>query len=715
MPGRSRLVLAGIGTLGLTAAVAQLALFRELLGAASGNELTLGVSLGCWLSLTAVGTWLGGPIGRSRHPSRLLAVALVAASLLPLAAVLGLRGLRDRFYLRGAELDPIATILVCALVLGPFCIASGMLLGAGSRVLQQAGLPGATGRVYAMDSVGAIVGAAVFTFGLGPHVDHAALLCWPVAVCCGFCALVGWRRRAGVLIAVGVAGMVTMAAAGLWDGLDRISTAWQHTADVVYRGISPYGRLVVTQRAGQLTFYENGAPVLFTANAVATEEIAHYALAQRANARSVLLIGGAVAGVGRDVFRHPGIREITAVELDPRIVSAGRKLVPENMADPRMHLITGDGRQFVLHTKQRFDAVLIALPDPSTFQLNRFYTAEFFAAVHRVLQPGGVLAFATGRYENYLSVESRQLIASAHATADGVFRHVAVIPGTRVFFIASDRPLRRDIAEALESEQVEPAYVNRHFLDAMLTPDRLTDIDGAARGAAPVNSDLRPVLSLLELRYWLSQYRFPAFGLLAAFGLLLAMGIVRLAPVPRMIFAGGFAGSALELTLLVTVQVCFGALYYQLGVLVTTFMVGLAAGAMLGLRSNPRSPRTVVRILGAALAGLALLFAVALPTLATLAGQLTPAPIALAAILVLTLAVAAAIGGQFTVAAKAGHTAGTRTAPRLFSADLLGAALAAVVVSTFVLPGMGLTAVCVITAGLNGLAAALSSAAHGRT
>ena len=39
-----------------------------------------------------------------------------------------------------------------------------------------------------------------------------------------------------------------------------------------------------------------------------------------------------------------------------------------------------------------FDLVIVALPDPETAALNRFFTLQFYEAVARLLRPGGVLA-----------------------------------------------------------------------------------------------------------------------------------------------------------------------------------------------------------------------------------------------------------------------------------------------------------------------------------
>src|ERR1039458_8016330 len=60
-------------------------------------------------------------------------------------------------------------------------------------------------------------------------------------------------------------------------------------------------------------------------------------------------------------------------------------------------------------------------------------------------------------------------------------------------------------------------------------------------------------------------------------------------PGPALVlFASGFAGSALEVVLLLAFQVLCGSVYHQVGVIVTVFMGGLAVGAVLTNCSSRR-------------------------------------------------------------------------------------------------------------------------------
>ena len=366
---------------------------------------------------------------------------------------------------------------------------------------------------------------------------------------------------------------------------DTFSTSLQfHGQHVLSCANSPYGRLVVTESDGQFDFIENGVPLTSTRDDQHVEETVHYAMAQRPDARKVLLVGGGISGTAKEILKY-NVSRVDYVELDPLILEFGRKYLPESLADNRIKIINTDGRLFVRQTGEKYDVVIVDVPEPSTAQLNRFYTVEFLAEVKRVLSPGGVVSFSLGHYENYVSPELARMLASASRSLKQSFQNVLVIPGGRVFFLASDGPLFGDIASRIEQQGIKTKLMNRHYLDAMLTADRMTDMQRAIAQPAALNKDFNPVLYFYHLRHWMSQFN-TGFGVLQVLLLvLLCVYLVRLRGTAFVLFASGFAGTTLEIVLLLAFQILCGSVYHQLGIIVTVFMTGLAIGAMITNRA----------------------------------------------------------------------------------------------------------------------------------
>jgi spermidine synthase len=765
--------LTAVFALGGSCVITQLALMREMLGVFAGNELVLGVVLGNWLLLMGLGASLGRWARRWEHSPGLLIGLLLFTAVVPPLQIVALRGLRQFVFLRGEAIGVVGTVLASLLVLLPYCVAAGLFLALACGALAGRGAAAGAGRVYAMDSLGGVAGGALFSFVLVRRLDHVALLGWPAALNVLAAAWLAWRARSVAAARQSAANSLsprrrrsaetplrewrawpagtlplalTLAVgAGLFAWMllarpDVSSTARQFPGQrLLFRGNSPYGRLIVTASGGQTNFIENGVVVAFTPNLEQAEESVHFALAQRPGAQRVLLIGGALSGAPREILRYR-VTALDDVELDPLVAALGRRFLPAEFNDPRLRLYEADARQFVRRAGANYDVVIVALPDPTTAQLNRFFTQEFFQEVRRVLRPGGVLSFAVGRYENYAGPELSRLLSCARQTAARSFHNVLLLPGGRTYFLASDGPLTTDLAPALERSGVATRWVTRPYLAAALAPDRLADLERAAAPAAPVNRDFAPVLYYLHLRYWASQFeggwRWPALAL----GVVAAVYWVRLRGAAGVIFASGFAGSALEMILLLTVQILTGAVYRQLAWVVTLFMAGLAVGAVAATRwlekpppgtgrsgawqsaadqageflrrsaepppgeTSRVQPSFLLCLLALGVAAFAMLLPVVLPALARLAALGAGGTAMLAIVLGFTFGLAALVGAQFPLA-NALATGGRHAAARLYTADFVGASIGALLTSVWLLPAGGVAGVGWITGGLNLLAA----------
>jgi len=235
----------------------------------------------------------------------------------------------------------------------------------------------------------------------------------------------------------------------------------------------------------------------------------------------------------------------------------------------------------------------------------------------------------------------------------------------------------------------------------MLTPDRLADMDRAISEKAVVNKDFSPVLYYYHLLYWISQFKV-RFGILGGVLLLaFAVYLFRIRAVPFAIFTTGFAASSLEVVLLVGFQILYGYVYNQLGLIVTMFMLGLAVGSFVMNRMLPRRSRRDLVKLEFSIAVYAGLLPFILMGLGHASGEVVCSLSAKVVFPLLTLGLGALVGMEFPLAGKADFERIASTAARLYTADFVGACLGAILVSTILIPVMGMVTVCLIVAGLN--------------
>ena len=692
-----------VAFVGLSAFLTQVTLMRELLGVFAGNELVFGVVLGAWLLLTGIGSSLGRLVPRLARPLDVFLAMQVVLAIVPVADVFLLRALRNVVFLRGAAVGVTETVLSCFVLLAPYCLLTGFLLTLATAIFGRGKGPQSIGDVYSLDNAGAVAGGLLFSFVLVGRLDHIQILYVPALANLVLAGLLAWLARRWLLAAVAAGATAVLAALVLWGDLDGVSLRMLYAGqgDVESRQ-SPYGNLVVTELAGQHSFWENGVPLFSTGNIAAAEEMVHYAMAQRPEANRVLLISGGVAGAVQEALKYHAA--VDYVELDPLIVQLAKEKSEEvrrSLADPRVEFIPTDGRLFVRRTGRQYDVVLVNLPDPSTSQINRMYTREFFAEVKRRLSGDGVLSFSLGEYANYFRPELQRLVAVARRTLQGQFRNVLILPTDRLCFLASDGPLTPRIAQRLRQYGIRTEWLDQSRLRDVLSPGRMADVARPSVEEPPLNTDFNPILYYYHLLDWMSRFQVRLGILEAALFVVFAVFLVRLRPVGLAVFTTGLAASALEVVLLLEFQVLFGSLYRGVGLIVAMFMLGLGIGSFWMNRVLARRGRKDLAKLVFAVA----LFAGCLPAGEVVLGGLPSGSVACAAteaaIYLLTVVLAALVGAIFPLAGKTDFESPSTTASRLYTADYLGAALGALLVSTWLIPLMGVTAVCLLVAGLS--------------
>ncbi len=172
---------------------------------------------------------------------------------------------------------------------------------------------------------------------------------------------------------------------------------------IAYRH-TPYQEIVVTRRGADMRLYLDGGLQFSTRDEYRyTESLVYPALGNGdiGGARSVLILGGGDGLAARELLRQPGVQKIVQVELDPAVIELARTTMREanggSLDNPRVNVVIGDAMTWLRGPAvDRFDAVLLDLPDPDTPVLGRLYSTEFYALVARALAPGGLMVVQAG-------------------------------------------------------------------------------------------------------------------------------------------------------------------------------------------------------------------------------------------------------------------------------------------------------------------------------
>lgn len=661
---------------GISSVVTQLLTIREFLTQFQGNEIVIALILFNWLVLGGIGTLLARIITHRLWKATITGLGWLSLFLSAFSAlqILAIRGLRDVVFIHGSSVGFYPTWLYTFFIITPFCLLLGFVLPYSLFVLRNETLdyPGAS--MYIADNIGDLSGGAVFSFALVYLVTplQAIFLAQlPLLVATYF--LFAGKRRHRPFVFLGLGLVVAVLMAGIF--FEKASLMPSEGKLVYYRE-TRYGRIAVHQDQEQFTLFEDGIPVFSNQNISIAEETIHYPLAQLNAVENILLVS-AEGGVMEELKKY-AFRSVDYVELDPEVTSVQFRfgMIKEI---PGLQVIHQDGRAFLANSKKIYDAIIVNLPEPETFQINRFYTDRFFELAKDHLSKNGVLSFSMQGFQNYLAEPKRQKFSSLYNTVSAYFKYVILLPGQKVFFLCSNRPLNTDIPAALASKGISTGYISG-FYYGNLTPERIKRLNQRIDPSTPTNLDNSPYLIRVMFSQWFSKYQTSPLGFIIAIVALTFVYLFRISREEFVLFSTGCMTMGSEILVIFAFQIFFGYIYLQIGIIITVFLAGLLPGAWFGNKLR-RQGKQVLAFTDGLLVVLLGIFILALGK----GGDRLPVLF----FLMFGLVVSLACGFQFPVAL---HLRGSDdvAATRMFSADLIGAACGTLFTSVVLIPYFGL-------------------------
>ncbi|WP_456327273.1 spermidine synthase [Archaeoglobus sp.] len=224
----------------------------------------------------------------------------------------------------------------------------------------------------------------------------------------------------------------------------------------------------------------------------------------------VLIIGGGDLGVAEVLTRFPkeDVRSIKLVEIDPKVVELSKKYLKsmnrECWKDDRLKIIYEDCRKFLKDTRDKFDLVIVDLPDPKDDLSATMYSLEFYNTVYNVLSDDGIMVTQATSADYALGNESFAVIVKTLQASKfpivRPYRYYVPSFGMWGFVLASKRydPLnltKEDIRRVTKEINLHTYDEDVHFAMFALPPWLKKRIE-----SAEVNTIDKPVLLYSESR-----------------------------------------------------------------------------------------------------------------------------------------------------------------------------------------------------------------------
>ncbi len=401
----------------------------RVLAAHFGSSIYVwGSIIGIFLAALSGGYFVGG-LAADRKPSFLLLNVLVLVAgcwllLLPLYANYVCRVIRSASL--GARLEPL---LATTLLFGGPSILMGMVSPFAVRLAASAidRIGNTAGRLYAISTVGSIVGTLVTAFWLIPAIGVNTIL-KALGLALIAVAIVGLPRSRATLVVGAVVLLITLPALLVRSAPFISLRADQH---VRFEGDSAYHHVMVVddQRLGwrMLRFNNHVQSIIDQKPPYDSDSYTNsFELARifKPKLTRVLFIGGGGAIGPRNFLEHDKDVKVDVVEIDPLVVDVSRDYF-YLQDDKRLKIYVEDGRRFVRRTPEKYDVVILdafTAGGQIPFHLS---TQEFMQEIKNVLTSDGLFL---SNINSALEGPKSQILRAEYKTAASVFPSVYLFP-----------------------------------------------------------------------------------------------------------------------------------------------------------------------------------------------------------------------------------------------------------------------------------------------
>ena len=408
----------------------------RLLAPVFGNSIFVwGSLIGVVLSALSAGYYLGGKLADLKPSFQILSTLIFAAGIL----VLTLPAIAPTVFALVISLNIVeeySPLLAATLLLAPPSVLLGTVSPYAIRLVAESveSLGKASGNLYALSTLGSIVGTFVTVFILIPifGVNKIIFGMGGLLLVVAFLGLSLKLKAVVIMVLI----MLPFAAPYMISRQLTVAAYTLALGDTVFETDTPYHHLVVadyydptSQSMIRVLIMDDNlhsAMDLQDPNRTVFSYTDYFNLGFLLNpkiTRVLFIGGGGFTGPKQFLRDYPNVT-VDVVEVDPEVVSVAEEYFGVNASNPRLHIFTNDGRIFLQGTTKRYDLIVLDAYSRSYVPFH-LMTLEFFKLVSSHLTSNGIVI---SNLISGVETDNDQLLSAEVNTMHAVFPDVYAFP-----------------------------------------------------------------------------------------------------------------------------------------------------------------------------------------------------------------------------------------------------------------------------------------------
>jgi len=461
----------------------------RVLGPYFGTSIFVWTSLiGIILGSLSLGYYLGGKIADKRPSFNNLALVICISAAFVLITVLTKDFLLGFLRVNITEIR-ISSVLASIMLFLPASVFLGMVSPYAVKLkLNDLKSSGSTvGNLYALSTLGSIVGTFLAGFYLVPHFGTDNLLMILAMVLVLLALALFARELKKMKLFLGIVVVFGLVIIGGFN--DSLKSSKFIDIDTTYNRIWIYDH--VDYNSGEMVKImginnENHSSMFLESDELVNEYTKYYHLAKHFNPdfKSTLMFGGAGYSYPKDFLVKYPEATIDVVEIDPEVTELAKKYF-RLKEDPRLTIHHEDGRVYLNRTEKKYDVIF---GDAFTSRYSVPYQLTTIEAVkkeYEILNDDGIVLL---NLISSMEGDRGQFLRAEYATYKAIFPQVYLFPVTdmengdkvqNVLLVAlkSDKEASFVSEDEIFSEYLQHLWLNDIPLDRPILTDDFAPVD----------------------------------------------------------------------------------------------------------------------------------------------------------------------------------------------------------------------------------------------